>query len=353
MKNLDAILEPICRQNDLPALAGAIVTSHGLIAEGAVGVRAYGGAAAVTINDQFHLGSDTKAMTATLIGILVDRGKLRWNETLAEALPQLATVMQPAYRRVTLDELMAHRAGFSAETSLVGKNLMQLHRLGGTGQDQLDTYVRLLLQEPPVNVPGTAYLYSNRSFAVAGCIAAYWAHIPYEQLMRQWLFKPLGMTTAGFGAMGTPGRVDEPLQHIIRNGKHIPVPPGPYADNPVCIAPAGLVHCSIGDWAKFIQLELRGAEGKNGIISSASVRHLQTPVEGGNYSGGWLTAFRPWGAGAVLTHAGSNTMNFAVVWIAPKKDFAVLAATNQGGDAAATACDQTSAALIGMTEGAH
>ena len=61
---------------------------------------------------------------------------------------------------------------------------------------------------------------------------------------------------------------------------------------------------------------------------------------------GWIVAEQPWADGAALTHAGSNTMWYCVAWLAPKKNFAVLVATNQGGDAAAQACDDVAIALI-------
>ena len=79
-------------------------------------------------------------------------------------------------------------------------------------------------------------------------------------------------------------------------------------------------------------------------------QQLVTPKPGMDYAGGWLTANRSWGGGAVLTHAGSNTMWYCVAWVAPKKDFAVLAAANLGGDDASQACDEAAAALIQVHE---
>ena len=61
---------------------------------------------------------------------------------------------------------------------------------------------------------------------------------------------------------------------------------------------------------------------------------------------GWVVVDRDWAGGAALTHAGSNTMWFAVTWVAPQRDFAVLVACNQGGDVAAQACDDAAWALI-------
>src|ERR1700727_2617142 len=104
-ENLNSLLEPILKKYELPALAGAIVTSKGLVAVGAVGVRKYGTDTPVTVNDQFHLGSDTKAMTATLLATLVEEGKLSWTTTLEQAFPELVSgqqsKMNPAYRKVT------------------------------------------------------------------------------------------------------------------------------------------------------------------------------------------------------------------------------------------------------------
>jgi CubicO group peptidase (beta-lactamase class C family) len=79
----------------LPVLAAAIVTSKGLIASGAVGVRKYGTNSPVTVNDQFHLGSDTKAMTVTMLATLVEEGKLAWTTTIEQAFSELASKMNP------------------------------------------------------------------------------------------------------------------------------------------------------------------------------------------------------------------------------------------------------------------
>src|SRR5215470_14830115 len=87
------LLEPIRLKYKLPALAGAVVTSKGLEAIGATGVRKAGTPVSVTVEDEWHLGSDTKAMTATIIAHLVQRGKLKWETTLGQVFPGLARSM--------------------------------------------------------------------------------------------------------------------------------------------------------------------------------------------------------------------------------------------------------------------
>lgn len=168
--------------------------------------------------------------------------------------------------------------------------------------------------------------------------------------MQTRIFDPLGMTTCGFGAMGTAGKIDQPWQHKLIAGKHLPIDPGPLADNPAVIAPAGSVHCSILDWAKFIQIHLQGEQRQSGPLKlkPETIKYLHTAPIGGNYGFGWLILDRPWAGGRVLNHTGSNTQNYAVVWVAPAKDFAVLVMTNQAdtGEETFRACDETASALI-------
>jgi CubicO group peptidase (beta-lactamase class C family) len=350
-EDLGSLLEPILHKHDVPAMAGAIVTSEGIEAVGAVGVRKYGTNTPVTINDEFHLGSDTKAMTATILAMLVERGKLAWTTTLAEALPELAREMNPAYRGVTLEQLLAHRAGFTDESWPVGETFQSLHAWRGTPREQRWKYAQMILKEPPTKSHPGDFLYSNRSYAIGGVIAERTANVEWEEVMREWLFRPLGMKTCGFGAMGIPGKIEQPWQHTLAGKQHNAIGPGPLADNPVVIAPAGEVHCSIGDWGKFIQAHLRGEKGLAGILKPDTFKKLHTTI--GDYGFGWSATQRPWGGGRVLNHNGSNNQNYAVVWMAPLKDFAVVVATNQGGGEAFKACDETAFALVTQHNSPH
>jgi CubicO group peptidase (beta-lactamase class C family) len=155
------------------------------------------------------------------------------------------------------------------------------------------------------------------------------------------------MKSAGFGAPGGKKSLSQPRGHTT-DGK--PVEPGPAADNPVAIGPAGTVHCSIGDWAKYVALHLRGEKKDGKLLRAESFKKLHTPAKSPptdtQYALGWIVAERPWGGGRVLTHAGSNSMWYAVTWIAPERDFAVLVACNQGGESATQACDEAVAAMI-------
>ncbi len=339
---MNDLLEPIRRKHKVPALAGAIVTSKGLIALGAVGVRKAGTDVAVTVDDKWHIGSDTKAMTAALMASLVEQGKLRWETTIEEAFPPLAPSLPPALTRMTLVHLLSHRTGLPANLPLGWHSVPRLIPI----REQRQAAVKMGLKAQLESEPGAKFGYSNLGYVIAGAIAEQYADASWEDLMSRMIFQPLGMKGAGFGGVGTPGQIDQPWGHTA-DGKPVK-DNGPDVDNPPVLGPAGRVHCTLSDWAKFIADQLRGARGEKALLKPETYKKLHTPPFGDDYALGWIVTERNWGGGRVLTHAGSNTMNFAVVWMAPLRDFAVLVVTNQGGDTAAKACDEAAAALLGL-----
>ena len=338
-KDISALLIPIIQKHDVPGIAAAVVHNAETVALGVAGLRTRGKPDKIAADDRFHIGSDTKAITAMLCGILVDEGKLKWSQTIGETFPELKKSMHPQYHAVTLEQLLTNRGGAPGDFTdeLWGK--FRHHK--GTPT----TARRLLLQgvtsQPPEATPGEKYIYSNAGFSIAGHMAEKVAGKSWEDLTREKIFRPLGMTTAGFGPPATRRKNDQPRGHK-RDGS--PVEPGPAADNPVAIAPAGLVHCSIGDWAKFAAAHLPSA--KTRLVKPETLEKLHTPAPGGEkkYAMGWtISDNQPWAGGPALTHSGSNTMWYAVAWLAPAKDFAVLVACNQASHAA---CNDAAVALI-------
>jgi CubicO group peptidase (beta-lactamase class C family) len=341
-RDVSALLAPIRAKHDLPAMAGAVVVGDAIEAIGVDGVRERGKPEKATVDDQWHLGSCTKAMTATLCAMLVEEGKLSFETTAGKALPSVK--MDAAWRDVPLWLFLHHRSG--APANFDGQNAAK--RVGTEKETSHDERLRLvekMFAAPPENPPGTKYLYSNAGFTTAGAMAEQAAGRTWEELMRERLFVPLGMKSAGFGPPGTAKDVDQPRAHT-KEGR--PVPPGPGADNPPAIGPAGTVHCSIADWAKFVSPHLRGETKEHArLLKPETFVKLHEPVgDEPKYAAGWVVMDRAWAGGRTLMHNGSNTMWYCTTWLAPAKDFAVLVTCNQGGDEAAKACDEACAALI-------
>lgn len=350
---ITAALEPIRHERDLPALGAAVILGGRLAGVGVVGRRKDGDPTPASWKDRWHLGSCTKAMTATLIGLLVEEGKLDWETPLSRALHAFADTIHPRLRSATVAHLLAHRAGLSGESAPRGMSLLDVHRLPGGPREQRRAYLARILAEEPVAAPGERFVYSNRGYVALGAIVEAVTGLSWEAATERRLFRPLGMRASGFGAPGTAGRVDQPWQHRLRplparlfGGRLEAIAPGPLSDNPPALGPAGRVHASLEDWARFVREHLRGESGERGLLRPETVRFLHTPRFGGDYAGGWIAVSRPWGHGTVLTHAGSNTLSFAVVWVAPRRRFAVMAVANQGGEPAERGCDEAAAAMI-------
>lgn len=343
------VVEQVRAKADLPGMAVAVVVEGKLVAQGTSGVRKRGGEAAVTIDDKWHLGSCTKSMTATLIGILVEEGKLEWTSTIGDVFPELKGTMDPGWEKATVEQLLANRAGMPRALDRDGL-WVALSGSRAKPRDQRAALLRGVLRYPPESAPGTAYLYSNAGFSIAGAMAERVCDKAWEELMQERVFGPLGMGSAGFGPPGDPKGVDQPWGHR-QNGRPS------HTDNPAAIAPAGRVHCSLPDWAKYIAVHAGGEREDRGegvwLLKPETFQRLHKPFEGPGdaYGGGWAVLQRGWGkgeggTGRVLTHNGSNTMWFAVAWVAPEKRAAVLVATNVAGDRAARACDEAAGAMI-------
>ena len=291
------------------------------------GVRKLGDPTPIAATDQFHLGSDTKAMTAALIGLLIEESKLRWESTLGEIFPKLA--MNSAYRSVNIAMLAAHRAGLpkDPDNEKYWESLWALDPVKGRRK-----VLENALHMPPAGVPGIRFSYSNIGYVILGAVIDKTSGQTYERFIQHRLFSKLGMDSCGFGPMGNPNSIhpDEPWGHTAKNGVLAPVAPTPQADNPPAYNSAARAHCSLADWGKFLQMELDGFNGKTGLLLLPAIfSKLQAVYPGQDYTyGGWLKASRNWTGGPAFHHEGSNTMNVALAWLAPLKNEIFMSASN-------------------------
>lgn len=334
-EDIKELLAKVRDESGLPAIAAGVMKGGVALATGAVGLRKIGSPAPVTIADKFHLGSCTKAMTATLIAMFVEQGELQWNKTLAEIFPERAAKMDPAYRAVTLQLLLTHRSGTRANASGYGSPAQPLIA-------QRLSYLDSVVADAPEFEPDNRFSYSNAGHIILGAVLERVSGKQWEVLMKERLFTPLGMSSAGFGAPSKPNQTDQPWGHVMKEGKFVPR----YGDNPPGLGPAGTVHCNMLDYLKFADLHASGGKRKPGLLRAELFNHLHTPPPGATYAMGWGTGKRVWAHGAVLTHAGSNTMNYFIVWIAPEIDLSIAVASNAAGEKVPEILDKVVAELV-------
>ncbi|MEQ8843467.1 MAG: serine hydrolase domain-containing protein [Phycisphaerales bacterium] len=360
-------LEAIRAQHGLPALAARGIawdaeTGQPITAFAEqVGLRAAGSESPVEATDLWHIGSCTKALTATLLATYVAQGRLRWDDTLGEVLPELVDLMSPPVTARTVADLVRHQAGMPANAS---PRLFGQLRVMDTAKGRAEVVREALMTAGAVHETDEP-VYSNTGYVVAGAIAERLGGKPWEALLVERVLTPLGIAKSqyGFGAPPAGGDVtlpEQPVGHARVGDRWMPVPPGLLADNPAAYGPAGTLHLSLDAWAKFCVLHVRGedlGEGQRDALGLSREDYAELHRAQKGFAAGWMVAQRPWAtgeteadSGTVLTHAGSNTMWFAVAWLAPEKDWVLLGATNAAAEAGPKGADAAvGAALEALT----
>jgi CubicO group peptidase (beta-lactamase class C family) len=349
--DLTAEIESIRKSYDLPSVAAAAYRDGELIGAGASGWYSSEHATPVTTASRYHLGSCTKAMTAVVVASVIEQTDLDWSTTLPDALPELRAFINTAYATVTVRDLLAHRSGLVERYDQALLPLMWT--LTQDLADQPVTAVRLELAKTslsaaPAVAPHSAFEYSNYGYVVAAVIAETWGGMPWEELIRERVFAPLGMNSAGFGPPGAPGEVFEPLGHI-RQDELVPmdiVAGQPLPDNPEVLNPAGRVHASVVEWGRFVDDFQLGLDGQGKLLTPESYRILGEDAEKDGYALGWGISERDWAGGTAYVHAGSNRFWYCVAWIAPEKNLSLVVAVNAAVPGTQQAADEAIAAMV-------
>jgi CubicO group peptidase (beta-lactamase class C family) len=205
----------------------------------------------VTIEDRFHLGSDTKAFTSLLAGQLVEAGKLRWDSTLAEVFPELKDKMDVEFAKITVEQLLSHSSGLADKPALL--DLINRSYLQEGNMDEVRYWmVKEIASKPLDHARGSRFDYSNLGYTIAGAILERLGGKTWEELVTERIIEPLDLNSAGFGPQASLGKTDATLGHLMVDGKPKAMLAGPNGDNPLILGPAGTMHMSVLDFAKWV-----------------------------------------------------------------------------------------------------
>ena len=340
-------LKEIRQNSGIPSLVAAVADANGVLAAGANGKRVEGESDKVTWEDSYHLGSVTKAMTATLVGRLVDEGHIGWDTTLDEVFDGV----DPGWAGVTIEMLARHEGGATGSIAITHPDLWA--DLWAAGSEDVvgirSAFATEMLGAPPENTPGDA-VYANAGFMLIGAMLEAEMGQAWEDLLTEWVLTPLDMGACGFGAPMGEGPFDQPWGHALGgDGLPDPMDPAdPYSDNPPALGPAGTLHCPMVEFSRFGSAHLAAASGDTNFLSAESALVLHTPGDSGFTAGMLGDDTQPWSNGPALAMNGSNTLWFATIWIAPGIDRVYVSATNYGTSSAVNA---TNDAVLHMIDG--
>lgn len=313
-------LETLRVQTKVPALAAAAATRDEPPQRWAVGERKRGSGVAVTVNDQWHLGSITKSMTATLVARMVDAGKVGWDDTIWDTLGATAPRMQAIYRPATFRHLLTHHASLPHELPLAKWRGFSVDF--DKGYQERSSFVRKALEKlEPVAPLGERFRYSNIGYVVAAAMLEARLGRSWESLVAEQVFQPLGLSSAGIGP-NPPSRsrmIDQPVGHRVGLYRVAAL----VARLTGAEAPAGGVYMGLDDLLTF----LAAHRDRTDLLKPETWRVLHAPGFGSNYAMGWEA--QPNG---VLTHSGSTKAWIASTLIDPSRGIAAAAAANQFDD---------------------
>jgi CubicO group peptidase (beta-lactamase class C family) len=342
-EEISRLLAAVRAAHQVPALVASVGHADGSIQTGAVGVRVLGKPQPVTPDDEFHIGSVTKPMTATVIATLVEEGQLQWSTTIAQALPECSSTLRPEYRDVTVADLLAHEGGLPAFDD--EKDLKAIP----PSTSRL-AFSCLALSRPPVVRPKKEFSYSNAGFSVVAAIAEKASGLSWEELMKTRVFTPLGLATAGFG-WPAKGGAPQPWGHWKRFWRVVPQDPDGKYQLPAYLAPAGDVHMSMPDLARFLAAHLRALHGDSQLVKPETARLMHTRrIKSGL---GW--GVQPLaGFDAVSVYQGSADTFITIVAIVHDADLVIAVSANSAtkeADAATKQALKTLLARYGGKEG--
>lgn len=266
--DLDAYVERVMKTFEVPGIGLAIVKDGKVLVARGYGVRTMGDATQVDAQTRFGIASNTKAFTATALGLLVEEGKLDWDAPVIRYLPSFALFDPYVTRELTVRDLLVHRSGL------------------GLGQGDLllwptSTYTRKEIVERlrylrPARSFRYAYAYDNVLYPVAGELIEAVSGKTWEEFVTSRILEPLGMSnsTPRASDSGRPGNLAS--THAVIDGKLVFVPPTT-GDNP---NPAGGINSCAGDMARWLITQLDSGRAPDGtrLWSSATTRELWTGV---------------------------------------------------------------------------
>ena len=326
---LRPLLAEFRQKHAVPALGAALVARDGGLDVDVVGVRIRGGDDPVTPDDPWHIGSCCKSVTAVLYARLVERGDAEWGIPLPALFPDLADTTDPGWEAITIDDVFVSQAGLPA--NLTRAEMKAAFRDARPLPQQRTSATAAALARPPRR-PGR-FLYSNLGYIVIGAAIERITGVLFEAALTTHVLDPLGITSAGFGpprelwghggrmlALGPVGLVDL--------GRGAPADPAQVeSDNPAIMTPAGRLHLTLGDWARFQRVFITDG---GGFLRPETVERLLTPAPGRGYRQalGWAPVRGR--DNASFGQQGSNTYWVATALIDRGRERTAMVVCNEG-----------------------
>lgn len=328
-KGLDDYVNKALKDWEVPGVAIAVVKDDKIVFAKGYGVRELGKTDPVTPNTIFAAGSTTKAFTSAALAILVDEGKLKWDDRATKYLPNFQLYDPYVTHELTVRDLLSHRIGLERGNGLFWYE---------TALDREEILRRARFLKPTSSFR-SRFSYNNVMYLAAGQIVPSVTKMTWDDFLRERIFQPLGMNSTNTSIRDLRNVKDLAMPHALINGK---VQPIAYRsiDN---LGPAGSINSNVIDLAQWIRLQLGdGKFGGKQIISQRNIKEMQFPnttmrIQGLltsvyseshflNYGMGWfLSDYR---GRKMVEHGGAVDGMKAQITMIPEENLGVVVLSN-------------------------
>ena len=331
LNGFDEYVTKAMRDWEVPGIAIAVIKDDKIVLAKGYGVRQLGAEAPVDERTLFAIGSSSKAFTAAGLAMLVDEGKIKWDDPAVKHLPGFEMFDPYVTRELRIRDLLTHRSGLERGDFL----------WYGSELDRDEILRRTRYLKPTWSLRSN-FGYQNLMYLAAGQVAAKATGKSWDEFIKSRIFTPLGMTASNTSIKD------------FKNGDNVATPHASVEDKvqPIAwrnidnIAPAGSINSNVLDMAQWVRLQLgQGTfEGKK-LISPAAMREMHMPqtvmrLEGAytmfypeahflTYGLGWF--MHDYKGKKVVEHGGAIDGMRAGVAMIPEEKLGVVILTNMNG----------------------
>jgi CubicO group peptidase (beta-lactamase class C family) len=293
--SIDQIAETTLKTFEVPGVAVGVVKDGKLVFAKGYGVRKLGESAPVTPDTLFGIASHTKAFTSAALAILVDEGKLKWDDAVIDHLPDFQLFDPYVTREMTIRDLLCHRCG-------LGLGAGDLMFFPPSDFSRSEMVKRLRFVKPATSFR-SKYAYNNLMYLVAGQVIEKVSGRSWDDFITERIFKKLGMSASNTSVKKFNPGDNVAAPHAKENEKLVPLPFSPLDNN----APAGAINSSVNDVSKWVIAQLNGGkiDDKNRLFSSAQAREM--------WSGATIVPISP--AADALGASKSTFQEYALGWL--------------------------------------
>jgi D-alanyl-D-alanine carboxypeptidase len=317
------IADSVRRVRGIPAIAYAVFTDSSIVDMGVSGYRKYRTRDSARITDRFQLGTNTFGITSWLAGKIVEGGKIKWTTTFVSLFPESKSKILPQYANLDLKTLLSNRAGIAPYLTV--EDYAKVPSFHTDPQIQRKQFAVWLLQRPGLSAQREKQMVESiAGYTIAAAMLEKATGLSWETLVETYLNKPFGIS-AKFGWPNTISPT-EPWGHWAKYGGLTPESPDTWVKSyPATLAVSGM-NLNVGDYAKFLQDQLKGLRGKKSKLSQSTLEIIYFGLPDYSLGSENITINDE----RVILHTGESALFSGHVEMIPGKNIGIVVLCNDG-----------------------